>query len=109
MTNDDYRSLTREFLNDSLTPDRNINEQLDIETEDMPRQRSGVANKLTLKDWDTGQSIPVTVTVENGAVVVVLGHNMTLHLGYADVIDLSEVLNSASEDLRNYENETKAF
>lgn len=109
MTNDDYRNLTREFFNNGSNTGKKLDEQLDIETEDMPRQGSGATNNLTLKDWKTGQSIPVAVAVEDGMVVVNLGSNTTLHLGYIDVIDLSEVLKSASEDIRNYENETKAF
>ena len=101
MTNDEYRSLTREFLNDSLTPDRNINEQLDMETEDMPRRFEDDlwSENITLRDEDDGGSIPTTVTADNGMVTVELGGNMTLHLSALDAADLGEILLRASNEL----------
>ena len=104
MTSDEYRDLTRDFLNDSLKSAKtSLHEQLEnpgLPPEDVDYTES-FNDSLFVIDVDSGDRVNISITVNYDMVSVRFGNSMTISLNADDAQGLGNILNNAAIALSN--------
>ena len=101
MNDDEYRDLTRRFLNTALeSNEKRLSEQHEfVITPEETGDTNSFSDSLRIKDVDTAESMVTTVTAEYGMITVRIGNSMVIHLSATDAEALGGILNNAAISL----------
>ena len=103
MNCDEYRDLTRRFLNTTLeSNEKKLNEQsrFAVTPEEMGDNNS-FSDSLRIEDVDNAEIVITTITAEYDMVTIRFGNSMTIHLSAPDAEALGNILNNAAITLNN--------